>query len=155
MEEVWLERFGGDESSVHLEDFVETPSAWRDDALAAKWASIRQARRVVTAALEVQRTEKVIGASLEAAPTVYIADAELLEALNSVPFDDVSITSAITVSGEAAPEGAFTVPDVSGVAVAFAKAEGKKCQRCWKILPDVGTHAHEGVCGRCTDALDG
>ena len=69
MEEVWLERFGGDESSVHLEDFVETPSAWRDDALAAKWASIRQARRVVTAALEVQRTEKVIGASLEAAPT--------------------------------------------------------------------------------------
>ena len=50
MEEVWLERFGGDESSVHLEDFVETPSAWRDDALAAKWASIRQARRVVTAA---------------------------------------------------------------------------------------------------------
>ena len=155
MEEVWLERFGGDESSVHLEDFVETPSAWRDDALAAKWASIRQARRVVTAALEVQRTEKVIGASLEAAPTVYIADAELLEALNSVHFDDISITSAITVSGEAAPEGAFTVPDVSGVAVAFAKAEGEKCQRCWKILPDVGSHAHAGVCGRCTDALDG
>ena len=155
MEEVWLERFGGEDSSVHLTDFVETPKAWQDAALAAKWSSIRTARRVVTAALEVQRTEKVIGASLEAAPTVYIADADLLTALESVPFDDISITSKITVSGDAAPEGAFTLPDVSGVAVSFEKARGEKCQRCWKILPDVGTHAHTGVCGRCSDALDG
>ena len=155
MEEVWLERFGGDDSSVHLTDFVETPKAWRDDALAAKWTSIRQARRVVTAALEVQRTNKVIGASLEAAPTVFIADADLHAALQSVPFDDIAITSAITVSGDAAPAGAFTLPDVSGVAVSFAKAEGEKCQRCWKILPDVGTHSAVGVCGRCSDALDG
>ena len=155
MEEVWLERFGGEDSSVHLTDFVETPKAWRNEALAAKWESIRQARRVVTAALEIQRTEKVIGASLEAAPTVYIADTELRAALESVPFDDISITSKITVSGDAAPEGAFTLADVSGVAVSFAKADGEKCQRCWKILPDVGTHAHAGVCGRCSGALDG
>lgn len=154
MEEVWLERFGGEDSSVHLTDFVETPKAWRDDALAAKWMSIRQARRVVTAALEVQRTEKVIGASLEADPTIYIADVDLRGALESVPFDDIAITSNITVSGDAAPEGAFTLQDVSGVAVSFAKASGEKCQRCWKILPDVGTHAHDGVCGRCSDALD-
>ncbi|MGB7319602.1 MAG: isoleucine--tRNA ligase [Planktotalea sp.] len=155
MEEVWLERFGGEESSVHLEDFVETPSTWRDDALAAKWSSIRSARRVVTAALEVQRTEKVIGASLEAAPTVYVADEALRAALQSVPLDDIAITSAITVSGDTAPAGAFTLPDVSGVAVSFDKATGAKCQRCWKILPDVGAHAHDGVCGRCSDALAG
>ncbi|WP_439143029.1 isoleucine--tRNA ligase [Planktotalea sp.] len=155
MEEVWLERFGGEGSSVHLEDFAETPAEWRDNALAAKWASIRGARRVVTAALEVQRTEKVIGASLEAAPTVYIADADLRAALESVPFDDIAITSAIKLSGDPAPADAFVLPETEGVAVAFAKADGEKCQRCWKILPDVGTTAHEGVCGRCATALDG
>ncbi len=155
MEEVWLERFGGDGSSVHLEDFAQTPTEWRDEALAAKWSSIRAARRVVTAALEVQRTEKVIGASLEAAPTVYIADADLRAALESVPFDDIAITSAIKLSGDAAPADAFSLPEIEGVAVAFAKADGEKCQRCWKILPDVGTTAHEGVCGRCASALDG
>ena len=153
MEEVWLERFPGEDSSVHLTDIPETPSAWLNPDLAAKWAKVRAARRVVTAALEVQRVEKVIGASLEAAPTVYIADADQRAALESVSFEDVSITSDITISGDAAPEGAFVMPEVDGVAVVFAKAEGAKCARCWKVLPDVGTHSHEGVCGRCDAAV--
>jgi isoleucyl-tRNA synthetase len=153
MEEVWLERFPGDASSVHLTDMPETPTAWLDEALAAKWASVRAARRVVTAALEVQRVEKVIGASLEAAPTVYIEDADQRAALESVSFEDVSITSDIIVSGEAAPADAFRMPETAGVAVVFAKATGEKCARCWKVLPDVGTHAHAGVCGRCSDAV--
>lgn len=151
MEEVWLERFPGDDSSIHLTDIPETPAAWRDDALAAKWATIRSARRVVTAALEIQRTEKVIGSSLQAAPVVHVADAGTLAALQSVPFDDISITSGVTLTEGVA--GAFTLPDVDGIAVDFAKAEGEKCQRCWKILPDVGQHAHDGVCGRCNEAL--
>ncbi|MGR3709387.1 MAG: zinc finger domain-containing protein, partial [Alterinioella nitratireducens] len=33
------------------------------------------------------------------------------------------------------------------------RAEGEKCQRCWKILPDVGRHDHPGICGRCDAAL--
>ena len=152
MEEVWLERFPGDDSSVHLVDFDETPAYWRNDALAAKWATVRAVRRVVTGALEVERTAKVIGASLEAAPTVYV-NAETAKLLKTVAFDDLSITSGISVSTEAAPEGAFRLDDVTGVAVVFALAEGEKCQRCWKILPDVGTHAHAGVCGRCDEAL--
>src|SRR6056297_1605914 len=84
MEEVWLERFPGDESSVHLVDIPETPKEWLNEPLAAKWATVRQARRVVTAALEVQRTDKVIGASLESAPVVHVRDAEALEVLKSV-----------------------------------------------------------------------
>ncbi|MFT7192101.1 MAG: isoleucyl-tRNA synthetase, partial [Dinoroseobacter sp.] len=47
----------------------------------------------------------------------------------------------------------FTLDDAPGIAVVFAKAEGEKCQRCWKILPDVGTHGHAGVCERCDEAL--
>ncbi|RPE67113.1 isoleucyl-tRNA synthetase [Pacificibacter maritimus] len=153
MEEVWLERFPAEGNSIHLEDFVSTPSAWKNDALAAKWASVRQVRRVVTAALEIQRTEKVIGASLEAAPVVYLRDETTVEALKTVSFDDLCITSGVTFSTDAAPEGAFTLAEVDGVAVVFEKASGEKCQRCWKILPDVGTHSHDGVCGRCDAAL--
>ena len=153
MEEVWLERFPGEGSSVHLTDIPETPAAWLDEALAAKWARVRAARRVVTAALEVQRVDKVIGASLEAAPTVYVANADQRAALESVSFEDISITSDITVSGDAAPEGAFTLPESEGIAVVFAKATGEKCARCWKVLPDVGYHATPGVCGRCHDAV--
>lgn len=153
MEEVWLERFPGEESSVHLVDMPETPEAWLNPELAAKWAKVRAARRVVTAALEVQRTEKVIGASLEAAPVVHVDDAAQREALQSVSFEDVAITSDITVTGDAAPAEAFRMPETQGVAVVFEKAEGEKCERCWKVLPDVGTHEHPGVCGRCDEAV--
>ncbi|MFT6168805.1 MAG: isoleucyl-tRNA synthetase [Celeribacter sp.] len=153
MEEVWLERFPGDDSSIHLTDFTETPTAWKDDALAAKWAGIRQVRRVVTAALEIQRTDKVIGASLEAAPVVHVDDKDVIAALNTATFDDLCITSGISVTADPAPSEAFRLTDVAGVGVVFEKAEGEKCQRCWKILPDVGTHSHVGVCGRCDDAL--
>ena len=153
MEEVWLDRFPGDESSVHLVDFPDTPGEWRDEVLAAKWAQVRRARRVVTAALEIQRRDKVIGASLEAAPVVHIRDTEMLAALRSVDFADIAITSAISLSGDPLPAEAFRLPEIEGVGVVFETADGEKCQRCWKILPDVGTHAHAGVCGRCNAAL--
>ena len=153
MEEVWLERFGGEDSSVHLIDIPETPAAWLNPKLAEKWAMIRRVRRVVTAALEVQRTEKVIGASLEAAPVLYLADQAVKDVLEQMPFADICITSDLTLSTDAAPSDAFTMAEVEGVAVSFVKAEGEKCGRCWKILPDVGTHNHAGVCGRCNEAL--
>ncbi|SLN50159.1 isoleucine--tRNA ligase [Pseudooctadecabacter jejudonensis] len=154
MEEVWLERNGAD-TSVHLEDFPDTPAAWRDDALAARAETVRSVRRVVTGALEAERTAKVIGSSLEAAPTVYLS-AELAAVItNPETFADLCITSQITLVEGAAPEGAFALDDVAGVGVVFAKSEGQKCQRCWKILPDVGTHSHAGVCGRCDAALSG
>ncbi|CUH75632.1 Isoleucine--tRNA ligase [Tritonibacter multivorans] len=154
MEEVWLERFPGDDSSVHLIDMPDTPRDWLNEPLAAKWAQIRQARRVVTAALEVQRVDKVIGASLEAAPVVHIRDEAALAALKSVNFADICITSAISLTGDPSPSDAFRMPEVDGVSVVFEKAEGEKCQRCWKILPDVGmTPAFPGTCGRCAEAL--
>jgi isoleucyl-tRNA synthetase len=151
MEEVWIER-AGDAGSVHLQDFPETPAAWLDPALAAKWATVRRVRRVVTGALEVERTAKVIGASLEAAPLVHVSPA-VANVLQSVTFDDLCITSGIHVTVDPAPAGAFRLDDVADVAVVFAGATGEKCQRCWKILPDVGSHKHAGVCARCDEAL--
>lgn len=153
MEDVWLSRFPGETNSVHLEDFAETPAAWLAPELATKWDGIRRARRAVTAALEVQRTAKVIGASLEAAPVVHVEDAALEAALKSVDFADICITSDLSLTNDAAPSEAFRLPEVPGIAVVFETAEGEKCERCWKILPDVGSHAHPHTCKRCNDVL--
>jgi isoleucyl-tRNA synthetase len=153
-EEVWLARHPGEDSSVHLEDFPETPAAWRDPALAARWETVRRVRRVVTGALEVERRDKRIGASLEAAPVVHV-DAETAALLATVDFADVCIVSAITVTEEAAPAGSFRLEDVPGVSVAPLRAQGAKCARCWKVLPEVGEQAHPHVCGRCDGVLAG
>jgi isoleucyl-tRNA synthetase len=152
MEEVWLERFPDEGSSVHLQVIPETPAAWRDDALAAKWARLRSVRRVVLGALEVERREKRIGASLEAAPILWIADAETRSACESVDMADLCIVSGLTFA-DTAPAAAFTLDEVAGVAVLPAKADGSKCARCWKVLPEVGQYAQPATCARCDAAL--
>ena len=151
MEEVWLERSGG-EGSIHLQDIPETPSDWLDDDLAAKWAKIRRVRRVVTGALEIERQNKTIGSSLEAAPEVYV-DADTAALLESVDFEDICITSQIKVIAGEAPDVAFTLEDTPGVGVVFKKAEGQKCQRSWKILPEVGQFTPPDVTKRDAEAL--
>ena len=151
-EEVWLERRPGEDSSVHLRDMPAVPAGWRDEALAARWERVRRVRRAVTGALEEARRDKVIGASLEAAPRVHV-DPETAALLRAVPFDELCIVSEVVVTDAPAPDGAFRSDDAPGVAVAFARAEGEKCLRCWRVLPDVGTHDHPGVCGRCDAAL--
>ncbi|MBL6845922.1 MAG: isoleucine--tRNA ligase [Planktomarina sp.] len=152
MEEVWLERNPGDNSSVHLIDMPITPSLWHSSELAKKWAVIRQVRRVVTGALELERRDKNIGSSLEAAPLVYVTR-DVAEILKSVAFADLCITSSIEIDTGIAPEAAFSLEDTTGVSVSFAKAVGRKCNRCWKISPDVGSHSHPEVCSRCNSAL--
>jgi isoleucyl-tRNA synthetase len=137
-EEAWLAR-DPEAQSVHLETFPEVPIQWRDEALAARWAKVRRVRRVVTGALEIERAQKRIGASLEAAPVVHIADDELLAAVQGLDLADVAITSGIEVVAGKGPADAFRLDDVEGVAVVPAKATGRKCARSWKITPEVGT----------------
>ena len=137
-EESWLSRYP-DAESVHLETFPEIPVAWQDEALAARWSTIRKVRRVVTGALEIERAQKRIGSSLEAAPHVYIADKDLADLVRSVDFADICITSAITIIDGEAPADAFRLDDVHGVAVVSARAEGQKCARSWRYSTEVGT----------------
>ena len=138
-EEVWQSRFGISDDSVHLQQFVTMEAVWQDDALASKWDNIRKVRRVVTGALEIERREKRIGSSLEAAPVVHIGDVELMRALDGQNMADICITSQIELTDNAAPSDAFTLEEVAGVAVVPKLAQGKKCQRSWKILPEVGS----------------
>jgi isoleucyl-tRNA synthetase len=153
-EEAWWARGGGAEASVHLRLFPEVPAEWRDPALAGKWAKVREVRRVVTGALEIERAEKRIGSSLQAHPRVHVAAAELRAALDGLDLADIAITSDLSLSDGGAPADAFTVEEVPGVAVAVGRAEGEKCQRCWKVLPEVGRHDDvPGTCDRCADAV--
>jgi isoleucyl-tRNA synthetase len=140
MEEVWTTRFAGEGSSVHLMSFAKAPEEWRDDALAAKWEKIRDVRSVVTGALEIERANKTIGSSLEAAPKLYVArDAAEIEALRANDFAEICITSGVEIVEGAAPAGAFTIDSVKGVGVVSARAEGAKCARSWKISKEIGS----------------
>lgn len=171
MEEAWLTRYP-DAVSVHLEDFPATPAGWADADLIAKWDRIRALRRVVTGALEIARRDKAIGASLEAAPMIFVEDKSDYELLKGIDAAEITITSKCLVNyapgpaqpaiidndtrklaSQAFPSGGktFSLPDVPGVHVLFAKAEGHKCARCWMILPEVD--ATDELCPRCRSAV--
>ncbi len=140
-EEAWWLYKPDAEASVHLTLFPDGLEAFRDDTLAAKWEIIRDVRRAVTGALELERAAKRIGSSLEASPLVYVADKTIFATLFDVDLAEVCITSNAMVTNEEAPAGAFQLNDVPNVAVVVEKAAGKKCARSWKILPTVGEDA--------------
>ncbi len=152
-EEAWLARGHDADTSVHLQTFPVVPSSWRNNELSKKWAQIRDVRRVVTGAMEVARAGKVIGSSLQAHPTVYISQ-DIRSLLQGLDFAELCISSSVALSNDAAPETAFRIEDVSGIAVVVNLAEGEKCARCWQVLPEVGSHAdHPALCNRCHEAV--
>jgi len=136
MEEAFLESHIKDRAaSVHLLQFPDTPSGWLDAELAARWEKIFTVRRVVTGALEVERREKRIGASLESSPRVLIADEALIKAFKGEDAGDLFITSgAELVHSSAGEGGGFTLDDTPGVIVYPVKADGWKCRRSWKYF---------------------
>ena len=151
-EEAWLTRFPDDES-VHLRLFPALPDVWRDPALAARWERIRRVRRVVTGALELERREKRIGASLEAAPQVYVTP-EDGAALSGIDLAELAITSDLELVVGTPPGDAYALDDAPGVGVLPARAAGSKCARCWRVLPEVGERpGAPDLCRRCADAV--
>jgi isoleucyl-tRNA synthetase len=150
-EEAWQSRVQDIENSVHLRSYDPIPDGWHDADLGARWAGIRQVRQVVTTALEAARNDGAIGASLQAAPVVHLdaAGAALFEGEDAA---SLFITSDAGISTDAAADDAFTVEGIENVAVVFATADGGKCARCWKIMPEVTTE--DGICQRCEDVVN-
>ena len=120
--------------SVHLLQFPETPLDWKDPDLAARWDKIFRVRRVVTGAIEIERREKRIGSSLEAAPKVFIDDPGLLAAYAGEAAEDIFITSQAELVAGPAPAEAFRLPDEASVAALPGRASGVKCARSWKYF---------------------
>ncbi len=122
--------------SAHLREFPKMPEAWCNDALAKKWEEIRHERKAVMEAIEPLRASKALGSSLEALP-ILVTESKAVQSIGA-EMADVCITSQIKVQdGESSIE--------------IKKAEGDKCQRCWKILPEVADNG--GICTRCSDAV--
>ncbi len=91
---------------------------------------------------------------MQAAPVLHLAE-DKAGLLGQAEWAELAIVSDLTVSAALAPEDAFALPEVAGVAVVFAQAEGKKCARCWRVLPEVGRDdRHRLLCGRCIDAVE-
>ena len=160
-EEAWLARPAGmpdgEAESVHLRVYPAIPAGWLDAGLGEKWKTVRALRRVVTGALELERAEKRIGSSLQAAPHVH-AGSVFIEALKGLDLTEICITSGADLvevpDGGVLPAGAFTLPDVAGVAVIPVPATGEKCARCWQVLEEVGkSAAHPLLCHRCEEAV--
>jgi isoleucyl-tRNA synthetase len=153
-EEAWITRHPNSDS-VHLRTFPELDRSWRDEALAKKWDQIRDVRRVVTGALELARADKKIGSGLQAGPVLF-TESRYDAALAGLDLDEICITSGIERQAFGAqPAQHFALPDVPGVAVAFRLADGDKCERCWRVLPEVGKDAaHPSLCLRCGDAVE-
>jgi isoleucyl-tRNA synthetase len=147
---------GSETESVHLRSYPQIPADWRDDELAAKWETVRNLRRVVTGAIEIARAEKQLGSSLQAHPVAY-ADETYRDSVDGLDVAEIAITSGFDLSPfdsvDSSSDGLFTLEDAPGVAVQVILAEGGKCQRCWKVLPEVPYDDEGGLCSRCMGAI--
>jgi isoleucyl-tRNA synthetase len=142
--------------SVHLAALPEPQASYGDESLAATWDKLLEVRGEVTKSLEEARRSKAIGSSLEA-KVVLAANgklAELLEAQRGV-LPELFIVSAVgLVPLKEAPDGARKSEEMPGLAVAWERAPGEKCERCWTYTEDVGSHPeHTTICGRCLDRM--
>ncbi len=122
-----------------------------DSEFIAKWDRIHSVRYDVQKALELARNEKIIGKPLEAKVSLY-ADGELYDFLKSVEaqLPEIFITSSVTVeNGEGEVKG-----DVEGLSVTVSKADGEKCERCWKFSDTVGQDKnHPTLCAHCAKVM--
>ncbi|HEX9963656.1 MAG TPA: isoleucine--tRNA ligase [Allosphingosinicella sp.] len=136
-EEVWQTRYPG-EGSVHLLEWPEIDSGWRDEALGAKWALIRATRENVTESIEPLRREKLIGSSLEAKVLYPDTQIDLLDT-------DLSELAEIYIVSEVGQAPSETIE--------VTKSDYLKCGRCWRLLPEVEEDG--GLCARCEGVLNG
>jgi isoleucyl-tRNA synthetase len=151
-EEAWSFAAPG-AGSVHLRALPPVPADWTATDARARMDRLLAIRRVVTGALEIERREKRIGASLEAAPVLHLADPAEVE---GVDLAELCITSAVSIEAGAGPADAFRLDDVPGVAVVAAlAAEGwVKCARSWKYFdPATADPAFPDITPRDAEAV--
>ena len=153
-EDIWQntpEMQRGGLESILLADWVKLNKEWDNAQLEEDFTKILKTREVVTRAIEPLRAEKKVGSSLEVAVYVKSDDSEILKA-NAKDLADIFITSQAYVA-EVAPAEVLNEYTENGITVWVTKAEGEKCERCWKFRK-LGEHAgHETICSDCYDAV--
>ncbi len=146
-EEAW--KSIGNQSSIHLEDFLKAKDSFKNTKISNKWNTIKNIRRVITGALEKKRAEKIIGSSLEAHIKIYLSK-KIKEELNNIDFDEISITSSYEICDYKNKNDLFSLDDVDEVGIEVFKTDGYKCERCWKFKKELTTN---NICERCEEVI--
>ena len=137
--------------SILLADWAGVNENWNNAELEEEFTKILQTREVVTRAIEPLRADKKVGSSLEVAVYVKSEDSNILKA-NEKDLADIFITSQAYVA-DTAPDTVLNEYSENGITVWVTKAEGEKCERCWKFRK-LGEHAgHETICSDCYSAV--
>ena len=149
-DEAWKFLPGEKAESVHLSSFPEVQTLYDDASLAKRWETLLRVRDIVLKQLENARVSKLIGNSLEAtvritAPLMII---RLLEQYGDA-LADLFIVSRVELKQSQAANGESIEQQIEAVRAEVLRAEGRKCQRCWKYyLP-----GDPDLCSRCKAAL--
>jgi isoleucyl-tRNA synthetase len=158
-EEVWHNVPGPmRELSVHLAEFPSDVDMWRNDELLHEWKQLRSLRDVVNIELENERQAKTISSNLSARIGLEF-DGEDLALLNRhkefLPaLFGVSEVAVGPVQGGAAFVHSGGQPPMPPFIIRVKKADGVKCERCWRYVAGVRTEPDwAGICDRCVDAL--
>ena len=133
------------EKSIHLENFSTIPEKWLNKNLGNKWNQLKLVRQVCNVAIEVKRTNKELGSSLEADLEIFL-EKKYLDLVKNIDLSEFCITSkakAQILNGQKDLE-LFKLENIQGIGVLVKKAVGNKCPRCWKIF--------EESCNRCKNA---
>ncbi len=146
--------------SVHLSDFPTTPAEWKNEKLTEKWKRLLEARSDVLLALEDARQQKkAIRSPLEAKVVITAktdADKSLFDDFGASALAELFIVSSVDVTPQPTNNMQDVISYVDGhcIEVSVLKAEGAKCERCWRILPSVGKdNKYATVCDRCANVL--
>ena len=120
-------------SSIHLENFPDIPKKWENKKLFNKWDKLKAVRNVANAAIEVKRSSKVIGSSLEADVQIFLGK-EHLNNIKDINLSEYLIVSKAEAKSMIDDDKLFKLEEENDVKVLIKKAKGEKCSRCWKIL---------------------
>jgi isoleucyl-tRNA synthetase len=157
-DEAWLARFPVGDGSVHLLDFPFVPAGWKDQALAEKWKKIRAVRRYVYPEFEDFRRKGEAGSSLEAVVIFGIGEEEegsLVKEIDVELLSEDAWAEVLIVSDVIKIEGSEPPSAERELAVRIGRAPGTKCDRCWRVLPEVGDcSAHPTLCRRCDAVVE-
>ena len=74
--------------------------------------------------------------------------------LADVDCEDTAIVSKVTLHNQAVPDSAYRSEDGLNIGAVIEVAAGEKCQRCWKVLEEVGQQTVTDLCQRCTHVID-
>ncbi|KAG8369963.1 hypothetical protein BUALT_Bualt14G0067800 [Buddleja alternifolia] len=130
------------------------------------WGTILELRTEVNKVLEVARTNKLIGSSLEAKVHLHTSDVSLVLRLADMCASDndadtlhrIFLTSQVeilpsleSVGSEDIPcTGEYLIENENKVWIGVSRADGLKCERCWNFSLQVGSYDdHPSLCGRC------